>query len=113
MAGEQLTVETTVRAIAQQAWDAYTSAEHITQWNFASDDWHCPSADVDLRVGGRHNARMEAKDGTRTTFKKVENGTLVTTSFDPDSEAPLDMQQAGWQSIIDNYRAHVERITER
>lgn len=34
------------------------------QWNQASPDWHCPSASIDLRVVGRHVARMAARDGS-------------------------------------------------
>ena len=49
---DTITVETTVSAPVEAAWDAYTSPDRIRQWNFASDDWHCPSARVDLREGG-------------------------------------------------------------
>lgn len=109
------------------------------QWNFAVEEWHCPSADIDLRVGGMHKARMEAKDGSfgfdfegmysevdaphsltlvlddgrksRTTFQPSGDGTLVETTFEAESENPVDMQRDGWQSILNNYRKHAERVT--
>ena len=28
--------------------------EHIIHWNFASDDWHCPTAENDLIIGEKH-----------------------------------------------------------
>lgn len=58
-----ITVETTVAAPIQRVWHMYTTPEHITQWNAASDDWHTTAATVDLRVGGAFSSRMEAKDG--------------------------------------------------
>ncbi|XWN33617.1 MAG: SRPBCC domain-containing protein [Devosia sp.] len=134
---ETITVETVVRVPASKAWRAYTEPEAITEWNFASPDWHCPSSDVDLRPGGRHLARMEARDGSMgfdyegvyeeiepersfilrledgrrvyTAFEPHEGGTLVRTVFDPDPAAPADMQRAGWQAILDNYSEFVER----
>lgn len=126
-----ITVETTVNAPPADVWRAYGSPEAITQWNFASPAWHCPSAQVDLRPGGRHLARMEARDGSmgfdyegvyetvepkrtlglrltdgrlvKTTFESTGGGTVVRTGVDPDEAAPADMQRAGWQAILDNY----------
>jgi uncharacterized protein YndB with AHSA1/START domain len=133
---QMLEVSTTVAAPQVQVWNAYTSADAITKWNFASDDWCCPSAKVDLKVGGNHSARMEAKDGSvgfdfngtyqevdapnaitlvledgrtsRTTFEATDQETTVRTIFEADGEAPIEMQQAGWQSILNNFRRYVE-----
>lgn len=44
---------------------------------------------------------------SRTTFEQRGNETEVTTTFDADDSAPLDLQQQGWQAILDNYRQHV------
>jgi uncharacterized protein YndB with AHSA1/START domain len=46
------------------AWTVFTSPAHITEWNFASEDWICPTASNDLRVGGKFTSRMEARDGS-------------------------------------------------
>jgi len=59
-----ITVETTVNAPVAKVWKYWTKPEHITRWNNASDDWYTPRAENDLRVGGRFNYRMEAKDGS-------------------------------------------------
>ncbi|MGV3538932.1 MAG: SRPBCC domain-containing protein [Rufibacter sp.] len=59
-----LTVETTVQVPADKAWQYWTAPEHITKWNFATDEWQCPSAINDLSSGGRFCWRMEAKDGS-------------------------------------------------
>lgn len=132
----KITVQTVVASNTQKAWDYYTQPEHITKWNFASDDWQCPSASNDLKVGGKYNARMEAKDGSwgfdfEAIYSKIENGksftyvlgdgreadilfegqgnnTAVTVTFDAENENPAEMQKAGWQAILDNYKKYTE-----
>jgi len=132
----KITVTTTLNVPVEKAWNYYTNPEHITQWNFASDDWQCPKAENDLRVGGTYSARMEAKDGSfgfdfvvtydkviphqelsytmgdgrqaTTTFEASENKTIVTTTFDPESQNPIAMQQQGWQMILNNYKKYTE-----
>ncbi|MFD2855159.1 SRPBCC domain-containing protein [Seohaeicola zhoushanensis] len=64
MAFPKITIDTLVAAPLDTVWTAYTAPAHITRWNFASDDWCCPSAENDMRVGGTYKARMEAKDGS-------------------------------------------------
>ncbi|WP_438350300.1 SRPBCC domain-containing protein [Paenibacillus sp. FA6] len=59
-----LTVETTVHTPVGEVWNYWTEPQHITKWCYASDDWHAPNAENDLRVGGRFLTRMEAKDGS-------------------------------------------------
>lgn len=136
-AKQAITVEAIVNAPVQKVWEYWTEPTHITQWNAASADWHSPSATNDLRSGGTFVFRMEAKDGsfgfdfagTYTSVKPLEyieyemedgrkveitftakgNTTTVTETFDPETENPVDMQQAGWQAILDNFKAYVEK----
>lgn len=125
-----------VNAPIQKVWDCWTNPEHITKWNFAIDTWQCPTASNDLRVGGKYTARMEAKDGSfgfdfeaiydvvsnqqeltytmtdgrkaTTIFETKDNATSVTTTFDAENENPIEMQQQGWQSILDNFKKYTE-----
>src|SRR5690554_6299418 len=60
----KITVQTTVQVPSDKAWRYWTEPEHITRWNNASDDWHTPVAENDLRSGGKFLSRMEAKDGS-------------------------------------------------
>ena len=135
MTTQSITVETTVAALVTVVWDAYITPEDIMQWNFASPDWCCPRAEVDLRNGGALSFRMEARDGSmgfdfagtyeevdapggvtiklddgrlsRTTFEAEGDGTRVRTVFEPEATNPVEMQRAGWQAILDNFAAHV------
>jgi uncharacterized protein YndB with AHSA1/START domain len=121
----------------EQVWDKWTNPQHIIHWNFASDDWCCPRASNDLVVGGKFNTRMESKDGSmgfdfegvytaivpfkqidyvladeRTIsvqFEEVTGGIQVTEIVDPEHENPVEMQQAGWQAILNNFKLHTER----
>ncbi|MBL7837005.1 MAG: SRPBCC family protein [Bacteroidetes bacterium] len=138
MNNSQLTVEANIQADIQTVWSAYTAPEHITKWNFATDDWQCPHAENDLRVGGRYLARMEAKDGSfgfdfeatydevspvsklvytmtdgrkcSVTFSYENNQTKVVTTFDAESENPPEMQQQGWQMILNNFKKYAETL---
>ena len=59
-----ITVETTVNAPVEKVWEYWTGPRHVEKWNFATDEWHNPHAENDLRVGGQFIYRMEAKDGS-------------------------------------------------
>ena len=48
-----ITIEAIVDAPVEKVFDIWTNPEHIVNWNSASDDWHTPSAENDLRKGGK------------------------------------------------------------
>lgn len=136
MKTNKITVQADIAAGTKKVWDYYTQPEHITKWNFASPDWHCPIAENDLRVGGKYRARMEANDGslwfdfeavydcvveyknfiyTLTDDRKVTmvfedfgGKTHVVVTFDAEKENPEEMQRNGWQAILDNFKKYVE-----
>src|ERR1700741_3622240 len=127
-----ITIENTVDAPVEKVWEYWTTPEHITQWNNASDDWHSPRAENDLRPGGKFTSRMEAKDGSfgfdfggvydaitnnenieytmgdgrkvKIIFTADGNKTKVAESFEAESVHPTEMQQGGWQAILDNFK---------
>lgn len=135
---QKITVAATISTDLQKVWDYWTEPEHITNWNFASDDWHCPRAENDLQVGGKYIARMEAKDGSFgfdfeatydevihqkritytiadgrqaiTNFENIGGKTKVTTIFDAESENSVEMQRGGWQAILNNFKKYAEAI---
>lgn len=59
-----ITVKSEVNAAVETVWNMWTEPRHIVRWNNASDDWHTPKAENDLREGGRFISRMEARDGS-------------------------------------------------
>ncbi len=62
MSHSQIRIQAMISAPLSKVWSYWTQPEHITQWNFAAPEWHCPEASNDLRAGGKYFARMEAKD---------------------------------------------------
>ena len=131
-----VTIETTVNAPVEKVWEYWTKPEHITKWNHASDDWHSPRAENDLRTGGKFSARMEAKDGSmgfdfagvydevrnneyieytmgddrkvKVTFTPQGNATKVVESFEAENTHSIEMQRGGWQAILDNFKKYTE-----
>lgn len=138
MNNQKLTVKAEINSPIEKVWNAYTKPKHITQWNQASEDWCCPRAENDLKVSGKYNARMEAKDGSfgfdfeavydevepnkklsynmadgrnaTTEFISEGNKTKISTTFDPENQNPIEMQQDGWQAIMNSFKNYVERI---
>lgn len=50
------------------------------------------------------------EDSRKVTIAFSGNGaeTNVTETFDPENTHPRDMQQTGWQAILDNFKKYVE-----
>ena len=131
-----ITVEALVNASIEKVWNQYNQAEHIVNWNFASDDWHCPKSEVDLQPGGKFTSTMAAKDGSfsfdfggiydvvidqkhvaytledgrkvTVDFTKEGEATRVVTRFDPENENPEELQQQGWQAVLNNFKLYSE-----
>lgn len=140
---QKIKVEAIINADIKKVWKYWNDTEHIKRWAFASDDWGCPYAENDLRVGGRFLTRMEAKDksegfdftGTYTDvvefsnikylmdkadgenehreceiiFTDLGNGTTkIEEEFYPEEINSVELQKAGWNAILANFKKVVE-----
>jgi uncharacterized protein YndB with AHSA1/START domain len=131
-----ITVENTVNVPVAKLWEFWTNPQHITQWNNASDDWYTPHAENDVRPGGRFLSRMAARDGSmsfdfagtyvdikpnqyieynmddgrnaKIFFTPLGNQTRVVVTFEAEDVNPVEMQQDGWQAILDNFKKYAE-----
>ncbi len=131
-----ITVGATINSAVEKVWKLWTDPIHIIHWNNASDDWQTTVAENDLRAGGKFFSRMEAKDGSTGfdftgTYRKVEpnklieytlddgrnvqvsfaskgNTTTISSTFEAEQMNPVEMQRAGWQSILDNFKKYAE-----
>ncbi len=136
MAHSQIRIEAQIKAPLKKVWSRWTEPQHITKWNFAAPEWHCPAATNDLKAGGKYSARMEAKDGSfgfdfegtyeevvaqkklvyaladgrrvSTTFEAQGDSTKVITVFDAEKQNPEEMQKDGWQAILNNFKRYAE-----
>ncbi len=133
----KITISTTISLPIENVWRYWTEPQHIMQWCQASDDWHAPYANNNLIEGGSFTTTMAAKDGSVSfdfggiytkiihhelieyrlgdgrmvtiVFNTNGNDVIIVETFEPESENPLDMQQAGWQAILDSFKHHSEQ----
>jgi len=134
-----ITIETIIKADVSTVWKIWSSPEHIVKWNAASDNWHTTKAENDLKVGGHFSNRMEAKDGSfsfdfggvytevienekisysledaRTVdihFTNLGDSTKIVEIFEAETTNSLEMQKAGWQAILDNFKRYTETLS--
>lgn len=128
-----ITVSTDVQASIDRVWSCWTKPDCVRKWNHASDDWHCPAAKNDLRVGGRYVYTMSAVDGSfafdfagtyteivpnqkivsqmddgrmiSVTFEQLgSDNTRVIETFEAENENSLELQRDGWQAILENFK---------
>ncbi|MGD9928424.1 MAG: SRPBCC domain-containing protein [Mangrovibacterium sp.] len=135
-----ITVSASVGALVEKVWECWTSPWHIVRWNQASDDWHTPTAENDLREGGKFCSRMEAKDGSagfdftgtyqrvaplheltytmddgrlvRVLFEDMSGHTRVTETFETERFHSIELQREGWQAILDSFKKHTEALKD-
>ncbi len=135
-----ISISTQVKAALGQVWKSWTQPEHITQWNNASEDWHTPTATNDLKKEGTFKYHMAAKDGSvafdfegkydqvienelieyklgdgrkvKITFEANDDNIKVTEVFEPESENSEELQRAGWQAILDNFKNYTESLND-
>lgn len=133
-----ITITTNIQAAIEKVWDCWTLPEHIVNWNFASPDWHAPAAENDLREGGEFVFTMAARDGSVAfdftgiytlvePHKRIEyriadgrkvsvqflveaNHVVVTETFETENQNSAEMQEAGWQAILNNFKDYVEQL---
>lgn len=119
-------------------WIYYAQPKHVVNWNQASSDWHTVSATNDLKVGGRFNYRMEAKDGSfgfnfegtyvdivthkaihyilddlrhvSITFEDLNDQTKVQVKFEAEQENDRSLQESGWQAILNSFKNYAESL---
>lgn len=132
----KITVECIINSTIEKVWNYWTTPKHIEQWNHASDDWHTPKAINNLHVGGNYIFTMAAKDGSMSfdlegTYSEIAaeksiKSTLadgrtvavdfiaigghvkVVETFEAEDQNPIELQQQGWQSILNNFKKYVE-----
>ncbi|OIN66616.1 polyketide cyclase [Exiguobacterium sp. KRL4] len=132
-----LEINAVIQRPVADVWTYWTEPDHIKAWNAASDDWHTTEATNDVQAGGRFSSHMAAKDGSvgfdfsgvylevilyeklaytiddgrHVTILFTANGdeTEVVETFEAESMNPPEMQQAGWQAILDRFKAYAEQ----
>jgi len=132
----EITIEALVQAPIDKVWKYWNEPAHITNWCAASPEWHAPAAENDLKAGGKFTTTMAAKDGSmsfdfwgiydqvkinelieytmgdgrkaKIVFSKSGDTTMIVESFEPESENPRELQQGGWQAILNSFKSYTE-----
>lgn len=132
-----ITVQATIDAPIEKVWSFWTDPAHITKWNHASEEWHSPYAENDLKVGGKFLCRMEAKDGSagfdfwgiydaitphevlsytlgdnrkvKILFSARGHQTHVLETFEAEDVHAVELQKEGWQAILNAFKKYVEQ----
>lgn len=133
---EKITVQVSVNVNIESVWEKWTNPIHVITWNTASDDWHTTKAENDLRIDGKFNYRMEAKDGSFRfdfwgIYKKIQTNELlgivlgderemsvkfipkdgrteIIETFEAEETNSIELQKNGWQAILNNFKKYVE-----
>jgi uncharacterized protein YndB with AHSA1/START domain len=135
----KIKIDVLVVGTLEHVWNCFTQPEHIVNWNAASEDWCCPSAHSDLKAGGSFSYRMEARDGSmgfdfsgkfnevdfqrhilillddnrslEVWFEAVDGGIRVTEAFEAENMNPVELQQQGWQAILNAYKNYCQSVS--
>lgn len=134
---KSIAVRTVLDLPVEKVWDYFTQPEHIVNWNFAQDDWHCPNAENNLEVGKQFKSTMASKDGVNSfdftgtyteiiplkkiaytmdgdgrkvtvKFDVLDGKTILTEVFEPENIHSLELQRGGWQAILDNFKKYAK-----
>jgi uncharacterized protein YndB with AHSA1/START domain len=131
-----ISISTEIQAPIEKVWEYWTAPRHIIRWNHASDDWCTLKATNDIRTGGKFSSTMAAKDGSisfdfegvynkviprelieytlsdgrvaKVVFEPKNDFVKITESFEAEEVNPVEMQKAGWQAILNNFKKHTE-----
>jgi len=137
---DPITVEASASAPVGRVWACFTDPTHIVGWNFASEDWCCPTAQNDVRVGGKFVWRMEARDGSmgfdlEGTYTRVEAPRLLAweladgravqlelvaegartrlvEQFEPENIHSRALQTQGWHAILTRFAAYCDALPD-
>jgi uncharacterized protein YndB with AHSA1/START domain len=132
-----ITVSVLINSPVERVWELWTVPHHNLHWNSGSPAWNTTRAENNLVVGGKFLFHMEAKDGSagfdfegeyssiirnkfigytiadgrivNINFVAKVNKTEITESFEAESLNPPEMQKAGWQHILDNFKKYAEK----
>lgn len=135
-----ITTNVSINCPIEKVWDAFSNPAHIVHWNFAIPEWHCPAAKNDLQPGGSFSYTMAARDGSMSfefggvydtvvlhkeitytlgdgrkvevRFNSTDQGSEIEQKFDPESINSHEMQQAGWQSILNNFKEYTQGLKD-
>lgn len=132
----KISVSVLINAPVSSVWNFWVDPVHIIHWNNASEDWLTAYSENYVKPGGKFLSRMEARNGSdgfdftgvygtielnksisytitdgrkvEVTFKTDGDRTILTEIFENEDINSSELQRAGWQAILDNFKKYVE-----
>lgn len=111
-------------AFASDDWEALNATNDLTVGGKFSTTMAAKDKSMSFDFGGTYinitpNELIEysmSNDPTEESVRKVsvsfssptEETTKIVETFDPENQNPEDMQRAGWQAILENFKKYVE-----
>lgn len=133
-----ISVQTLISAPIENVWNGWITPKHIEQWNHANEDWYCPKAENNFVIEGRFCYTMASKDGAfsfdfmgkyddivplksisitlddnrkiQINFSEEDKQTRIIELFEAENENSRELQEAGWQAILTNFKNYIESI---
>lgn len=134
-AGRVIAIERIIDAPRERVWKAWVEPAQLMRWFHASDGWHTPSADVDVRPGGEFHIGFRSPDGAQgfdfagtyaevapperlvmvigdgrpvtVTFEDLGGKTRLTIGLTLESVNGEAQQREGWTAMLVNLGVHL------
>ena len=134
----KISIQTEIQKPLELIWKTYITPKHIDAWNHATDDWETVGSVSDFSVGGFFKYPMRAKDHSfgfdfegqflaieplkyikyrilddrvvEIKFKPIKQKVLVEVIFDAETENSVELQQQGWQQILNSFKTYVTSL---
>src|SRR5437588_8511151 len=104
--GLVLRIERTFDAPIEDVFEAWTSEQVLRRWLHAEPDWETPTAEVDLRVGGRVRVVMRdpaagAEYGALGEYTVIEppHRLAFTWVWDDDTDRPQTIELEFYERV--------------
>lgn len=135
-----ISVSTSINQSIELTWEAFNTPQHMLNWARSSNDWIVKEAKNDLRIGGELKVILTTAEGSiflqycgnyqeidlnkhlsilledgRTldiSFSSNHDMTTVQLQIEAVEEQDTDVQELGWQSLLDNLKIYSESVTE-
>jgi len=133
-----ISVIVTINQSLDLVWETWNDETQMKHWAFTTPEYEVRNAKNDLKIGGGYSYEMVSKEsdvafqyaGTYTQidlnqfisfvlndgrkvdieFSLIEDLVYLKLQFEPVLEQDLDVQQEGWQNILNNFKNYVESI---
>ena len=93
---------------ARVFWDPGRQVHQDQRWGYAEDRYRLPGVIARRDLMGGKMCTLRDSNADRLASHASVNKTILTEVFEAEHENTFELQQAGWQAILDNFKKYVE-----